>query len=130
MSVSIASYEPRHLDGFVKLCAAQGWPSWTHERTARCFASPCVIAVVAEDEGNVVGAAVLLTDGELISYLGMLAVAEASRRRGVGRALVQKLFELSGRDRMDLLAEDAAAPFYESLPHKTKPGYRLYRTPR
>jgi len=34
---------------------------------------------------------------------------------------------LSGRDRMDLLAEDAAAPFYESLPHKTKPGYRLYR---
>jgi predicted N-acetyltransferase YhbS len=125
----VVVFEPRHLDGVVELCAAQGWPSWTHERTTRCVASPCVIAVVAEDGGDVVGAAVLLTDGELISYLGMLAVAEASRRRGVGRALVEKLFELSGRDRMDLLAVDAAAPFYESLPHKTKPGYRLYPAP-
>jgi ribosomal protein S18 acetylase RimI-like enzyme len=129
MSVSIASYEPRHLDGVVALCSAQGWPSWTHERTARSLASPCVFAAVAEDGGNIVGAAVLLTDGELISYLGMLVVAERLRRRGVGTALIQKLFELSGRDRMDLLAEDSAGPFYESMAHKTKPGYRIYDTP-
>jgi hypothetical protein len=39
---------------------------------------------------------------------------------------VQELFNRTGLNRMDLLAEEASTGFYESLPHKTKPGYRLY----
>jgi ribosomal protein S18 acetylase RimI-like enzyme len=113
----------------VALCAAEGWPSWTHERTARAFAAPGVIAVVAVEEGDVVGAAQLLTDGEVIGYLGVLVVAERARRRGIGRALVHELFSLSGHTRLDLLAEDDATTFYAALPHKTKPGFRLYADP-
>jgi hypothetical protein len=41
--------------------------------------------------------------------------------------LVGELFERSGLGRMDLLSEDGSTGFYESLPHKVKPGYRVYR---
>lgn len=32
----------------------------------------------------------------------------------------------AGGDRIDLLSEDDAAGFYESFPHRRKPGFRLY----
>jgi predicted N-acetyltransferase YhbS len=84
------------------------------------------VSLVAEDRGEVVGAAQLLTDGLVIAYLGLLVVAADARGSGIGRALVQELFNRTGLSRMDLLAEEASTGFYESLPHKTKPGYRLY----
>jgi ribosomal protein S18 acetylase RimI-like enzyme len=123
----IVLFSSRHLDGVVQLCVAEGWPSWTHESTAQAFAAPGVIAVVAEEDGEVLGVAELLTDGQLTAYLGMLVVAERARRRGIGRALIDDLFERSGLRRMDLLSEEGAIPFYESMPNKAKPGFRLYR---
>jgi ribosomal protein S18 acetylase RimI-like enzyme len=62
----------------------------------------------------------------VIAYLGLLIVERQARSQGVGRALVEELFCRSGLNRMDLLAEDASTGFYESRPHKVKPGYRLY----
>ena len=46
--------------------------------------------------------------------------------QGLGRALIDDLFARTGANRIDTLAEVDAAGFYESLPHKTKPGFRLY----
>lgn len=73
-----------------------------------------------------VGVAELLTDGEVIGYLALLVVSARARRRGVGRALIRDLFERSGLSRLDLLSETDSVVFYESFPHKVKPGYRLY----
>jgi GNAT superfamily N-acetyltransferase len=119
-------FEPRHLDGVVQLCAGEGWASWTHENAARAFAAPGVIVVVAAESGDVLGVAELLTDRQVMAYLALLVVAERARGQGIGRKLIDELFARSGLRRMDLLAEEASIPFYESLPHKTKPGYRLY----
>jgi ribosomal protein S18 acetylase RimI-like enzyme len=123
----IVPFEPLHLDSIVRLCAVEGWRSWTREKTARAFAAPGVIAVVAVEDGNVLGVAELLSDGHVMGYIGLLVVAKRARHRGIGRALIEDLFDRSGLQRMDLLAEDPSKPFYESLPHKTKPGFRLYR---
>jgi ribosomal protein S18 acetylase RimI-like enzyme len=123
---AVIPFEHRHAAGVARLCAAEGWPSWSDGSVAAAFSAPGVVSLVAEDRGEVVGAAQLLTDGLVIAYLGLLVVAADARGSGIGRALVQELFNRTGLNRMDLLAEEASTGFYESLPHKTKPGYRLY----
>ena len=126
--VSVVPFETRHVEGVVALCAAEGWPSWTTATVAAAFSAPGVMSVVAEDNDSVVGAAQLLSDGTVMAYLGLLVVAADARGRGIGRRLVDELFRSSGSARIDLLSEDDATGFYESLPHKTKPGYRIYKT--
>jgi len=123
---TIVAFESRHVGGVVSLCEAEGWPSWTAEAVEAAFSAPGVLALVAEDDRGVVGAAHLLTDGAVIAYLGLLVVAAEARRQGIGRALIEELFRRSGLRRIDLLSEDDSTGFYESLPHRSKPGYRLY----
>jgi N-acetylglutamate synthase-like GNAT family acetyltransferase len=62
----------------------------TSERTARALTAPGVIALVALDGTTVVGVAELLTDGEVMGYLGLLVVAERVRGRGIGETLVSR----------------------------------------
>jgi hypothetical protein len=46
--------------------------------------------------------------------------------RRIGRALIEDLFVRSGpKGSTDLLSEQTSAAFYESVPHKAKPGYRI-----
>ncbi len=123
----IEAFDEGHVDGIVRLCAAEGWPAWTPATVAEAFTAPGVIAVTALNEGEVVGAAHLLTDGRVVAYLGLLVVQREFRGRGIGRALVTEVFERSGLARIDLLSETDSTSFYESLPHKVKPGYRIYR---
>lgn len=125
--VHIDTFDMAHVDGIVVLCAAQGWPSWTRDSVAKAFTAPGVIAITALNEGKVVGAAQLLTDGHVIGYLGLLVVERDSRGNGIGHALVAELFERCGLARIDLLSEPGSTSFYESLPNKVKPGYRIYR---
>ena len=78
------------------------------------------------EEDRVVGVAELLTDGEVIGYLGLLVVSANARRHGAARTLLSELFDRSGLTRLDFLSEDDSVAFYESFPHKVKPGFRLY----
>ena len=92
----------------------------------RILTAPGVTTVVAVNEGEVVGFAQLLSDGELQAFLASIAVDARFRGRGVGRALVEEALRLGGGTRIDLLSEDASVGFYERFPHFRKPGYRLY----
>lgn len=124
--VTIVPFAERHVAGVVALCAAEGWPSWTSDTVTAAFSAPGVLAVVAEEGDRVVGAAQLLTDRTVIAYLGLLVVAADARGTGVGHRLVDEAFQRSGMARIDLLSEDDSTGFYESLPHKSKAGYRIY----
>jgi len=116
-----------HTAGVSGLCAAQGWPSWTPERTERALTAPGVIAVVAVDEeGEVVGVAEMLSDGAVMAYLGILLVAERLRGSGLGRELMLEAARRTGLERFDLLSEDDVVGFYERFDHKRKPGVRIY----
>lgn len=68
----------------------------------------------------------MLTDGAVIAYLGCLVVAEPFRGHGLGRALMLEAHRRTGLARFDLLSEEDALGFYESFPHKRKPGVRIY----
>jgi ribosomal protein S18 acetylase RimI-like enzyme len=122
----ITAFEPVYRDGVARICAAEGWTSWTAENVLAAFSAPSVIAITALEGDEISGVAQLLTDGRVMAYLGLLIVDRHARGQGIGRALVDELFSRSGLARSDLLSEDASTRFYESLPHKVKPGYRLY----
>jgi ribosomal protein S18 acetylase RimI-like enzyme len=68
----------------------------------------------------------LLTDGHAVAYLVLLVVAADRRRQRIGNELISALYERSGLSRIDLLSEPDSVAFYESFPHKAKPGFRLY----
>jgi ribosomal protein S18 acetylase RimI-like enzyme len=121
-------FAPDHLDGVLDLCRAEGWPSLPEdpERAVRVLTAPGVTTVVAVDGDRVVGFAQMFSDGEIQAFLTSIAVADGQRGRGVGRSLVDEALRMAGGERVDLLSEDAAVPFYESFPHFRKPGFRLY----
>jgi ribosomal protein S18 acetylase RimI-like enzyme len=114
----IRRFEPMDLDGVLRLCEIEGWTSFPddRERALRVLTVPGVSTVVALDDGEVVGFAELLSDGELQSYLANLVVGQRFRRSGLGRLLVQEVLKLGGGQRIDLLSEDDAVTFYESIP--------------
>ncbi len=128
MGVTYEPYDASHLDAVVALCAGEGWPSFPADpaRAARALIAPGVTSVVACDDGEVLGFATLLSDGQIQAYLSLLVVSSSRRREGIGRSLIREAFRRAGGQRVDLLAEEDAQGFYASMPHRRLPGFRLY----
>lgn len=124
----IRRFEPSYLGGVLRLCEAEGWPSFPEDpqRAARVMTAPGVTTVVAVEHDQVIGFAQMFSDGEIQAFLASIAVDEAERGRGIGRSLVNEALRLAGGQRVDLLSEEASVEFYASFPHFRKPGYRLY----
>lgn len=128
-AVNVTTFDRSQLPGVLALCAAEGWPSFPDdpERALAVLAGDGAVTAVALDGDAVVGFAfAFMDDGALDAYLSMMAVRTDRRRQGVARMLLGELFRLSGAQRIDLLAEPGSEPFYESLPHRTFQGYRIY----
>jgi len=118
---------PQHVDAVSQLCEREGWTSWAdRERAQRALGAPGSLSLVALEGGEVVGAAHAVSDGAISTYLGMLLVDSSRQGNGIGRALVAELFSRAGYSRMDLLAVEEAAGFYERLDHRRYPGFRIY----
>jgi hypothetical protein len=96
-AVEISPFRAEHLDGVLTLCVAEGWPSFPEDpvRALRLLTAPGVTTVVAVIEGDVVGFAELLSDGELQAFLRAspwlrtsvvaASAARSSRSRSAGR---------------------------------------------
>ena len=128
-------YEPfaadPHLSGVVWLCRSLGWDNFHHDPqfTRRSLTAPGVTTViaVARDPGEeVVGFAQVFGDGVFQAHLGLLAVDEEWRRRGIGGRLVEVAFARVGAERMDLISSGESLSFYRSLKHREQVGFRIY----
>jgi len=113
----VRPFEPGHLEGVLRLCAAEAWDSFlgAPERALRALQAPGVTTVVALEGEEVVGFAEMLSDGEVQAYLALLAVDRAHRRKGIGRSLVEAAFAAAGGERVDLLSEEDAEGFYRAF---------------
>ncbi|MEO8225651.1 MAG: GNAT family N-acetyltransferase [Gammaproteobacteria bacterium] len=123
----IEPYEPAHSEGIAALCRDLRWPTYSDAEVVNrgCLAPGVIVRVALDDDGRVIGFAQAIGDGVMQSFLSQLGVAPRHRRKGLARALVLAAFEATGTERMDLATDDAQA-FYESFPHKTKSGFRIY----
>lgn len=123
-----ARFSPSQLEGVLRLCTAEGWPSFAAdpERAVRVLTAPGVTTIVAVESREVIGFAQLFSDGELQAYLATMAVKQTRRGEGIGRSLITEAVRIAGGQRIDLLSEENAASFYQSFPHFKIPGFRLY----
>jgi ribosomal protein S18 acetylase RimI-like enzyme len=125
--VNFRHYAERDLDQVLALCLDEDWPSYPTDpvRAHSVFTAPGVVSVVAEDGDDIVGFAYCQTDGAIQAHLSLLVVTPSRRREGIARRLLALAFEYVGAHRIDLIT-DSAEDFYRSMPHKEKPGFRIY----
>jgi GNAT superfamily N-acetyltransferase len=67
--------------------------------------------------GELVGAYTLVRDG-MANQIGIIAVHEGHRRRGIGRALLQDALRRSGRRPLTAETDDEGLPFYKACGFK------------
>jgi predicted N-acetyltransferase YhbS len=79
-------------------------------------------ALVALADGQVVGIAQTLSDGEVQAFLSILLVAGSRRGAGIGSALVQEALRRTPGTRLDLIS--CADDFYRALGFRPVSGFR------
>lgn len=74
--LSIEPFANAHVDGLVALVGSEGWSEYAVdvERTSRALSAPGVTTLVAIDDGRVVGAIQVQSDGAIQAHVSMLLV--------------------------------------------------------
>ena len=115
--MDIRTIDSGELEAARLLLVAGGWDRAVDDGpTFARLVARSQLAIVAVEEGKVVGFLRALTDGLTNGYISMVVVDEAWRGRGVGRSLVRHAMGDDARITWVLRAAGAdVAPFYEKL---------------
>lgn len=115
--MEIRAIHASEVDAARLLLAANGWGHRVADAAAfRQLVERSQRVAVAVEDGAVIGFARALCDGLSNGYLSMVVVAEARRRRGIGRRLVEFVIGDDPRITWVLRAGRAAeAPFFRKL---------------
>jgi predicted N-acetyltransferase YhbS len=126
--VEIRNYSREYLDPIIRMCEGISFATSLSDpdRADRAMTAPGAVALVAVEDGELVGFSHSITDGALQAYLSMLLVSPDRQRRGIASALIEKTMERSGAIRLDLVSSEEAEPLYRTFSFRRLPGYRLH----
>ncbi len=113
------------IDSIYELYSLEGWKGFTKEVVEKLFHSS--YWVIVEDGDKIVGFGRYLTDHTLTMYLCEILVSKPYRGNGIGKMIINEMFQRHSHLRMDVLSD--ADSFYEGLRfrHLGK-AYRRYRS--
>jgi ribosomal protein S18 acetylase RimI-like enzyme len=115
--MEIRSIEPTEVEAARLLLLANDWGPRVQDATVfHELLARSQVALVAVDEGQVVGFLRAISDGLFNGYISMVVVAASHRGRGIGTQLVQTA--VGSNDRMTWVlraGRDGVSAFYEKL---------------
>ncbi|GHF13118.1 N-acetyltransferase [Amycolatopsis deserti] len=110
------------------LRAAVGWPS-PDDDVCRAALDGSVHGVLARGESGPVGMARLVGDGAMYLLIVDVVVHPDHRGAGLGRRMVERLVQVAGARRVQLVAAAEVVPFYQRLGFTCEPSRLMaYRT--
>ena len=123
--LSIEPFANVHLDGLVALVLAEGWSEYAVdvERTSCALSAPGVTTLVAIEDGRVVGAIQVQSDGVIQAHVSMLLVDPNWRGRQLGFRLLREGLERAGGLRLDIRTRTEG--YYERFGASRSLGFRV-----
>jgi GNAT superfamily N-acetyltransferase len=100
---------------------------WPHRQEDWDFMLRLGVGVVAERDGGVIGTAMVWAYGASAATLGMVIVAPGARGGGLGRKLMNAIFERAGDRTIFLNATEEGLPLYKSLGFKAVGGVHQHQ---
>jgi ribosomal protein S18 acetylase RimI-like enzyme len=125
--VSIHPFARAHLDGVIRLVAAEGWAEYADDpaRTNRALCAQGVTTLVALAGEQVIGVIQVQSDGVIQAHVSMLLIAPEGRGHGIGSRLLREGLERAGGLQLDIRTRTEG--YYERLGATRSLGFRLTR---
>lgn len=123
--IVIRAYEESDFAGIHKLNEQEGWSNLVakQQQTQAAWRGSNV-AVVAEQDGQLVGCLRALTDGAVTLYVCELLIEKSMRGSGIGEKLLGHVHSLYPETRMELLASSTSRTYYEAKRFRAFYGFR------
>lgn len=123
--IVIRPYEETDFPGIHKLNEQEGWSNLVaKQQQTQAAWHGSNLAVVAEQDGRLVGCLRALTDGAVTLYICELLIEKSKRGSGIGGKLMDHVHNLYPKTRMELLASGTSQSYYEAKRFRAFYGFR------